>query len=276
MILKATNESIILKTATAAAIDVHAMYADHTSTSFNPGALNSKITTATITTIVGVPPISTQRQIKHITITNVSTNESNIISVDINSPSIIRVYNANLSPGESACFDGQSWVKYTSTGAIVATTPLSQDMPGDERSLYKVGTATEAAGVFYCFAKDSGFPGAWTVGTPGLVGRATDGTSASDAGSLNFGTPESGSWYLRDMNISTTASGFVQLMDLLWVNTGIAVTTTTAQTINSVALPARDTNGTTNGKGVEAGILITTATTNAAAITNITLSRHLL
>jgi hypothetical protein len=41
------------------------------------------------------------------------------------------------------------------------------------------------------------------------------------------------------------------LIDLLWVNTGLVVTTTTAQAITPVALPARDAAGTTNGDDVK-------------------------
>ena len=39
--------------------------------------------------------------------------------------------------------------------------------------LYKSGTAPEAAGRFYLWAKDAGYPGAWAVGTPGLAGLFT-------------------------------------------------------------------------------------------------------
>jgi hypothetical protein len=62
------------------------------------------------------------------------------------------------------------------------------------------------------------------------------------------------------------------LADYMWVNTGLVVTTTTAQAITPATLPARDATGTTNGEDVMAGILVTTATTNAGAITNMTMS----
>jgi hypothetical protein len=81
-----------------------------------------------------------------------------------------------------------------------------------------------------------------------------------------------GALYLTTLNCSSSVTGDLALWDFLWVNSGIAVTTTTAQTINSVAWPARDLDGSTNGQGVNAAILVTTATTNAGAITNTTLS----
>lgn len=136
----------------------------------------------------------------------------------------------------------------------------------------KVGTAAEAAGVAYCTSKDSGFPGAWSPGSPGLAGRTTDGTASADNGCIPWQNPASGSIYLTQFSMSSSVAHLHFLMDVLWVNTGIVVTTTTAQTISSVAFPSRDVNGSTNGEGVMVGILVTTATTNASAITNTTMS----
>lgn len=69
-----------------------------------------------------------------------------------------------------------------------------------------------------------------------------------------------------------TVVGHIGLWDYCWVNSGLVVTTTTAQTVNSVAFPSRDVNGSSDGTGFEAFILVTTATTNAGAITNTTMS----
>ena len=66
----------------------------------------------------------------------------------------------------------------------------------------------------------------------------------------------------------------IEIFDLIWYNTGLVVTTTTAQTVTmpGASIPARDANGTVNGECWMAGIYVTTATTNAGAITNTTLS----
>jgi hypothetical protein len=116
-------------------------------------------------------------------------------------------------------------------------------------------------------------PGAWAPGAPGINGRATDGTASGDVGCLRVANAPGGSINLLT-NIDGTASvaGEVRIIDLMWVNTGIVVTTTTAQAIVPAAIPARDLDGTTNGRGVLAGILVTAATTNAGAITNTTIS----
>lgn len=50
------------------------------------------------------------------------------------------------------------------------------------------------------------------------------------------------------------------------------MTTTTAQTVNSVAFPARDIQGTVNGEGCMIGLLVATATTNGAVNNTATVS----
>ena len=82
----------------------------------------------------------------------------------------------------------------------------------------------------------------------------------------------SGANYLTGFNVVASVACQVSLIDILWVNSGLVVTTTTAQALTSATWPARDINGSTNGEGVEVGILVTTATTNAGAITNTTMS----
>jgi hypothetical protein len=137
-------------------------------------------------------------------------------------------------------------------------------------SFFKSGTAPEAAGRFYSWGKDVGYPGAWAPGTPGLAGRVLDGTT--EAGALPYKNAVTGNNYLAAFTATATVACQLYLDDMLWVNSGVVVTTTTAQTINSVAFPARDANGSTDGAGVQIGILVTTATTNAGAITNTTMS----
>jgi hypothetical protein len=139
-------------------------------------------------------------------------------------------------------------------------------------SFYKSGTAVEAAGRRYSWHKDAGFPGAWVPGTPGLAGRVTDGTAVADRGCLPYKNATTGSNYLAAFTATASVACQLSLIDVLWVNSGIVVTTTGAQLFTSVTWPARDNNGSTDGEGVQIGILVTTATTNAGAIANTTLS----
>jgi hypothetical protein len=155
-------------------------------------------------------------------------------------------------------------------GAVTTGDLLVASFDAAQRgSVLKVGTAFEAAGVRYSFLKDTGTPGAFTVGTPGLAGRAV----SVEAGCLPFTAPVGANRkYLGALTMVSTVVGQVELVDLLWINTGTVVTTTTAQTVNSVAFPARDLTGTTDGVGVQLAILVTTATTNAGAIANTTVN----
>ena len=65
----------------------------------------------------------------------------------------------------------------------------------------------------------------------------------------------------------TAVQGMVLLCDRLWDNGGITVTQTTAQTVNSVAWPARDNTGTSNGVGVYIGVEAQAAITTLSNIT---------
>lgn len=132
----------------------------------------------------------------------------------------------------------------------------------------KVGGTMEAVGVHHSFFYTSGRPGAAAAPTPGLAGAAL----TSYAGQIPFVNPVSGNSYIARLQASTSQIGCLLLFDRLWHNSGIVVTTITAQTINSVAFPARDRDGTTNGESVLVGIEVGTATTNTAAITNTTMS----
>jgi hypothetical protein len=69
--------------------------------------------------------------------------------------------------------------------------------------------------------------------------------------------------------VSSANGGSIILADRLWHNSGIVVTTTTAQTINSVAWPARDKNGATLGEGVYIGLEVSTATGAGASVISI-------
>lgn len=133
---------------------------------------------------------------------------------------------------------------------------------------FKIGTAHEAAGVAHSHFYAAGMPGAAVAPSPGLGGAAL----TSYAGQLPFSNPVSGNSYLAVFDVFSNTVSTLWLMDRLWHNSGIVVTTTTAQTINSVAWPARDRAGTTNGAGVMVAIEVSTATTNAGAIANTTMS----
>lgn len=131
----------------------------------------------------------------------------------------------------------------------------------------KVGGTMEAAGVMHSLAYVSGRPGAAVAPTPGLAGAAL----TTYGGQIPFTNPGSGNSYLARLSATATIGGTLMVYDRLWHNSGFTVTTTTAQTVTSAAWPARDANGSTNGAGVLVGIEVSTATTNAGAIANMTM-----
>lgn len=269
--LSNTNQILDLQTTVAGSIHYSCGYVDLTSTTVsNPTDVQGIITTATITNIVTAPATSTTRKIQFLNVYNNGVTNTVRIIKDIAGTDYILIQTV-LRNNETLRIVNDQVVILDASGLERKQNGESL-LGSDSRTIYKIGTTTEATGVMYCFSKDTGFPGAWSPGTPGINGRNTDGTTASDAGSINNGNPASGQYYLRDFDISSSATGQINIFDILWVNTGLVVTTTTAQAITQPVLPARDNDGTTNGYGVQAGILVTTATTNASAITNITLS----
>lgn len=175
-----------------------------------------------------------------------------------------------LQPGEGLLYEAGAGWRVTGPGGrndAGAFESVSRSL-----GLLKVGSGPEATGTNHSLAGSSGFPGAWSPGAPGINGRVTDGETAADAGCLPVVWPGSGYLTLTALDAICNVATTLHLWDVLWVNTGIVVTTTTAQTITMPTLPARDQSGSSNGQGVYAAILVTTATTNAGAITNMTLS----
>lgn len=130
----------------------------------------------------------------------------------------------------------------------------------------------EAAGQFHNLFAIAGLPGAGAFATPGVGGVAV--TSATTiGGTIPFSNPSSGNAYLSKLSASVGANIIgLTLYDLLWYNSGLSVTTTTAQTVNSVAFSARDRLGTANGDGIEIWVYVAVATTNAGAVANTTYS----
>ena len=111
----------------------------------------------------------------------------------------------------------------------------------------------------------AGIPGAAVAPTPGIAGVAL----TSYPGQIGI-PAASGNTYLGRASVTSSAqAGHAFVCDRLWHNSGIVVTTTTAQTINSVAWPARDRNGATSGAGVYIGMEVSTATGAGASVSSI-------
>lgn len=131
----------------------------------------------------------------------------------------------------------------------------------------KNGIAMEGVGQWYSPFYAAGFPGAAVAPSPGMGGAAL----TSYAGQIPI-PAASGNTHLARLWVQASSPGTLLLCDRLWHQSGIAVTTTTGQTVNSVTWPARDQNGSTNGVGVMVGLEVSTATTNAAANSTMTIT----
>lgn len=133
------------------------------------------------------------------------------------------------------------------------------------REFVKAVTGTMVAGRPHSTFYLAGMPGAAIAPTPGIAGVAL----TSYAGQIPFSNPVSGNSYLARFQGQATIAGTLLLCDRLWHNSGISVTTTTAQTINSVTFPARDVAASTNGDGIYVGLEVSTATGAGAATPSI-------
>lgn len=131
---------------------------------------------------------------------------------------------------------------------------LAGMQPG--REFMKVATPTLVAGRPHSLFYLDGMPGAAAAPSPGLSGAAL----TTYAGQLPFVNPSAGNAYLARLQAAATITGQLLLCDRLWHNSGFTITSTGAQTVNSVAFPARDAAGTTNGDGVILAVEVSGAT----------------
>ena len=272
--LTSTSDILRVVTTSAAQIEVHASWVDFDGTVITPGRTNTPhITTATTTTVVASPAAATQRNVKHLNITNDHASLSCVVTVEhSDGTTIIEMMAFTLLPGENMILNEEGrWAHRDAQGAEYPPAGLGA-YTGRTVGFMKTGTASDAVGYWYCTAKDGGFPGAWSPGTPGINGRVTDGTVAADYGCIPLQNPSIGANYLTELQMSASINHSHLFFDVLWVNSGIVITTTTAQAIVSPTLPARDINGTTNGEGCMIAILCTAAVGLAAVASNATVS----
>ncbi len=271
--LTTTSDVIRVITSASSQIECHASWVDVQSGAGSLGRKNTIITTATTTTIVPSPGSGVQRNCRQIAITNDHATAACIVAVEhFDGTTASELISFTLLPGENMMFSEEGrWAHRDAQGAEYPPAGLG-NYDGFAVPFMKSGTGPGALGYWYCTAKDPGFPGAWSPGTPGINGRVTDGTASADFGCIPIKNPATGANYLTELTLGVSVLAANLFFDLLWVNTGIVVTTTTAQAITTPTLPPRDVNGTTNGEGCMIGLLFTAAATNAAVISNSTVT----
>lgn len=267
LLLTSTSDIVRLTTGAATTtIEVHTSFVDVSGTTITPGRLNTRITAATTTTIVASPAAATQRNVKAIYCTNNSPGTSCAVAIEhFDGTNAVELMQFVLLPGENLGYreDG-SWVHRDQNGAEYPPSGLG-NYGGKNIPFMKTSTASDVVGCWYSTSKDSGYPGAWAPGVPGINGRATDGTTVGDYGCIPISNAAIGSNYLTALEMASSVNHTNDFFDCLWVNSGLVLATLTAQAITSPTLPARDVNGTTSGEGCGIALLVTTATLNNAA-----------
>lgn len=280
--LDATDETLRVTTSSAATLDVTVSFIEvvtATGAHAGGGSQLTQIASATTTTVLAAPSASNTRAASQVKACNINST-SNTIILKHDKAATERVFaRASLAPSEClACNDTGDCLVLGSGGVQRVTS----DPPGySGLSLHwsKVATAIDTIGYHYLVNKDTGFPGAHSVGTPGVngvngvcdvVGTAGTGGALSN-GSHILPDPATGGWYLTRFGVVGAVANTYELVDLVWYNTGLVVTTG-AQAITTPALPARDINGSANGDGYRIALYALTTLGNAAAIANTTVT----
>ena len=133
------------------------------------------------------------------------------------------------------------------------------------RPFAKAVTPTLVAGRPHSLWYLGGAPGTGTADTSTGGGVARTSSSTMVNGQIPHTDPVSGNSYLARFQAQATIAGTLMLCDRLWdcgaviTPATLSVTSTAAQTITSVAWPARDTAASTNGNGVLLGIEVSAA-----------------
>jgi hypothetical protein len=155
--------------------------------------------------------------------------------------------------------------------AIDTADKLAKAISGSYRAYGKTNVTVESVGVWHSYWLFSGVTGAGVAPSVGLNGQVVTNATSGVIPFVNA-APGNEARLLGFSCNGVTGQTTFELYDRLWQNSGIVVTTLTAQAITPVALPARDELGLTDGNGVQAWLEVYTATTNATAITNTTIS----
>lgn len=277
-ILNPTTDSLELVTSSSSTINYTLSYVEFTATTSTPASTQGSISAATTTTILSAPAASTQRQVKRMSVRNIGLATNTVLLQKDVSGVNFEMYQVSLGPDQTFILDSEGEVTLYGADGI-AQIPETRVLDGTSIAFIKNGAASEAAGVRNYFAANTGLPGAWLPGTPGINGIATDcsvvGTAGS-GGALGMGAfllpnPSVGGYYLSAGSVGANVAHAFELSDVVWYNTGLVVTTTTAQAVTMPTLPNRDTGGVNLGEGWNAAIFVTTSTTNASAVTNTTL-----
>lgn len=120
MLLLDDNSELRVVTSAAVTVDVHASYVDNDAGTTNPVPVNTAITTATTTSVVGSPAAGDQRNVQTLIIRNKHASSTNTITVRHDDGTVAAdLFGVALGPGETCQYlDGVGWQVLTNGGAI--------------------------------------------------------------------------------------------------------------------------------------------------------------
>lgn len=142
----------------------------------------------------------------------------------------------------------------------MAITSLDGALAGMQKPvpIIKAGVTMAAVGALRGYTPwyAAGSPGASVANSAGINGQAVDSSlGTSVQGRIPRTNPGAGvNAHLARLAMQSSQIGTLWLIDRVWQNSGLSVTSTVAQAITPAALPARDGNGTTNGADILAAI----------------------
>lgn len=121
LLLTSTSDLIRVTTTAAINTDVHASWVDNAAGTITPGRTNTPtISTATTTTVVAAPAVSTQRNVKILTIRNRHASTSQTVTViHTDGSNALELIQVTLAAGETLTFcDNVGFIVYLASGTI--------------------------------------------------------------------------------------------------------------------------------------------------------------
>lgn len=171
--LDATTETLELDTSTTSSTDYAVSWVDNASGTMTPGSTTGNVTSVAHTTIVAAPGASTQRAITVVKVCNAGATSQTVRLLHDLSGTERMLSRAVLAANECAVWDNAGSLQIRTASGVPRVQSDPAGYSGRTFHWAKAATAIDTVGYHYLANKDTGFPGAWSVGTPGVNGVAT-------------------------------------------------------------------------------------------------------
>jgi hypothetical protein len=232
LLLTSTSDKLQIITSAAVNVDVHASYVDYNGTTVTPGRLNSKISTATTTDVVGAPGSGTQRNVKTLHVHNIHASSSVIVTIQhTDGTNVIKLEEVTLLAAERVSYvEGQGFrvfdvngVAKENSAAAVFVKALASDQSNSTTTPTNVTGLETPCGV-----------GVW-IFEYYLVYRAAATTTGVKFSANHDGTVTTFVYWWRWVDVSATASTAVPTQ---------AAVGAAGQVMGAMAARAKTTGGT--------------------------------